>query len=54
MNKKSRKLMLARETLRGLQDGQAERVAGADTYTHCCSGRGTCGTCVLTCGTVYC
>ena len=49
MKKKAKKLVLAKETVRNLETGQLEGVAGGIsantdcTYTNCCSGINTCG-----------
>jgi hypothetical protein len=56
--KTAKKLVLGRETVRKLEDGELERVAGeatADcTYTNCCSGYATCATCAGQCGSRLC
>jgi hypothetical protein len=55
MKKKIKKLVLAKETVRNLEESELGRVDGGlsantdCTYTNCCSGYNTCGTCG--CGT---
>jgi hypothetical protein len=59
MKKQVKKLVLSKETLRNLEKGELERVAGeasaACTDTNCCSGVATCATCNHnTCGSRLC
>lgn len=56
MKKGIKKLTLNRETLRELDRLHLEEAAGGtgDTATFCCSGRPTCASCVLTCGSRLC
>jgi hypothetical protein len=55
MKKKTKKLMLNRETLTQLEQPDLQQVAGAITARPpCYSGYQTCGTCNLTCNTVEC
>lgn len=62
MKKQVKKLKLAKETVRNLEQAELGRVAGEAsvdcTYTNCCSGYYTCGTCKCgpteTGGTRYC
>ena len=54
-----KKLVLAKETVRRLEDVELEKVAGqattaCTTYTNCCSGYATCATCGGQCGTRLC
>ncbi len=64
MKKQMKKLALSKETVRNLENGELRRVVGElsantdCTYTNCCSGYNTCGTCACgptqTGGTRYC
>jgi len=58
MKKTTKKLVLAKETLRNLEKGELGRAAGEATTTCtdtlCCSGYATCGTCKTQCGTRLC
>lgn len=60
MKKKiTKKLTLSKETLRNLETGELEKVAGGVTagdctYTFCCSGINTCATCGGQCGSRLC
>jgi len=60
MKKQVKKLMLAKETLRSLEKSELVGMAGGlsantdCTYTNCCSGVASCGTCGTQCGTRLC
>jgi hypothetical protein len=58
MKKNVKKLRLAKETVSNLETRELGRVAGEAsidcTYTNCCSGYATCGTCKTQCGSRLC